>query len=124
MSSHVSKVQQLQANDGAFAALTEQGATTGIGFNRQGKSQGGVAEASLFFGVGHVLVFSVFVFGHGTSATLWHAAFVSLGATEYELSGYCERFNILKSDPRETFDGPGLFVFCRVFPFFLKNPLW
>ena len=62
MSSHVSKVQQLQANDGAFAALTEQGATTGIGFNRQGKSQGEVAEASLFFGVGHVLVFSVFFF--------------------------------------------------------------
>lgn len=57
VSSHVSKVQQLQANDGAFAALTEQGATTGIGFNRQGKSQGEVAEVSLFFGVGHVMCF-------------------------------------------------------------------
>ena len=57
VSSHVSKVQQLQANDGAFAALTEQGATTGIGFNRQGKSQGEVAEVSLFFGVGHVTCF-------------------------------------------------------------------
>ena len=33
VSSHVSKVQQLQANDGAFAALTEQGAT-GVGFKK------------------------------------------------------------------------------------------
>ena len=50
-------MQQLQANDGAFAALTEQGATAVIGFNRQGKSQGEVAEVSLFFGVGHVMCF-------------------------------------------------------------------
>ena len=99
VSSHVSKVQQLQANDGAFAALTEQGAT-GVGFN------GGVSRFCGFFwcfwgpwnfnnSLGqHVSIFGIFrgLIGIGVIRFLFFFFFQSSIAVSI---WNCECFNIL-----------------------------